>query len=208
MLFKILLVGEHTNHDYGDSYGIDPLTSSVSLLSDGETNVIFDTGSLGYRDQILGGLESLGLSPLDIHHVLLTHDHLDHTCNVSLFENAEVHISRSLTDLKSGAAKIYADIDAKPMPLGVKILPTPGHTKDHCSYLFEIDGVRYCIGGDAVREDTIRNGVPHFYDEDRSAEFVSSMKAIFDSADVILPGHFRLIEGSLKEELGKLVSEL
>ncbi len=202
MLFKILLIGEHTNHDYGDSYGIDPLTSSVTLLSDGTSNVLFDSGSLSHRNQMLAALAETGLNPADITHVMLTHDHLDHTSNCVLFENAEIHVSRALVDHKTGASKIYVDHFAKPLPLGIELLLTPGHTPEHCSYIFEVDGDRYCVAGDAVREDTLMNGgAPHFYEDGRATDFIKSARKVFDSCDKIIPGHFKVIEGDFKDEL-------
>jgi glyoxylase-like metal-dependent hydrolase (beta-lactamase superfamily II) len=206
MEFKVLFTGEHTNYDRGSCYEISPLTSSVSLLRDGETVILFDTGSAIYKNKLLEALEENGLAPEDITHVMLTHFHLDHTANCNLFMNAEIHANRSFIDHKTGDGFVYRNFDDKVLPLGIKCVATPGHTEDHVSYFFEYDDKVICIGGDAVRQDTIRDGgAPHYYDQDRAKLFKASLKLIFERADVIVPGHFDVIEGELKEELERLM---
>jgi glyoxylase-like metal-dependent hydrolase (beta-lactamase superfamily II) len=192
MLFKILFLGEHTNHDLGNKYAIDPLTSSVVLLSDGVSHVLLDTGSLAWQDKLIAGLAENGLSPDDITHVLLTHFHLDHTANCVLFKNAEIHANRSYIDHKTGRAEIYKDLKQKPLPLGITIEPTPGHTEDHVSYFFEIEGLRYCMAGDAVRKDLLKDP-PHYMEQERKNTFMKSVELIFSNSDIIIPGHFEVI---------------
>ena len=206
MLFKIVFLGEHTNHDLGNKYAIAPLTSSVALLSDGVTNVLFDTGSLAWQEKLISGLAEIGLTPDDITHVLLTHFHLDHTANCILFKNAEIHANRSLIKHKSGRAEIYVDLKQKPLPLGITVEPTPGHTDDHVSYFFNFDGIKYCMAGDAVREDLIESGGPHYMHGARKEQFLNSMRLIFNSCDVIIPGHFAIIEKENKKKFSDILN--
>lgn len=202
MEFHVLFTGQHTNHDHGGYYGIHPLTSSVSLLRHEDTVVLFDTGSANYKNKLLESLEEHGLTPNDITHVMLTHFHLDHTANCNLFMNAEIHANRSYINHRTGEGFVYRDFDEKPLPLNVHCVATPGHTEDHVSYFFEYNDKVICIGGDAVREDTVREGgAPHYYNEERAKQFKESLKLIFDRADIIVPGHFDVIEGELKNEL-------
>jgi glyoxylase-like metal-dependent hydrolase (beta-lactamase superfamily II) len=200
MQVKILFTGEHDNHDLGDgSYMIYPHTSSVTLLWNEEYKILFDTGSFVYQEQLLTELKKCGVHPDDITHICLTHFHLDHTANCVLFKNAEVHASISMTDHKTGRAYIWPN--GKPeLPLDIQVLKTPGHTPDHVVYFFEVDGVHYCIAGDAVREDNILEP-PHYYDEKRKSEMLGWAKEILQRADVIVPGHFKVIEGEFREEL-------
>jgi len=94
-------------------------------------------------------------------------------------------------------------------PCGIEAVPTPGHTPDHVVYFFEVDGVRYCCAGDAVREDNIKAGAPEYYDDERRRQFLESARMIFENCDVIIPGHFKVIDGNLKDELYKrLLSEI
>jgi glyoxylase-like metal-dependent hydrolase (beta-lactamase superfamily II) len=207
MMFKILFTGEHTNHDLGSHYEIHPLTSSVCYLSDGTNHVLFDTGSLAWQEKLLKELADLGVSPDDITHVCLTHFHLDHTANCILFKNAEIHASRSVVDHKTGHCKVFRDMHQNKLPCGIEVFPTPGHTPDHVSYFVTVEGIRYCVAGDAIREDTIlEGGAPHYFDEERKREFKHSMQMIFEHSDVIIPGHFGVIEGSYKEKLQALIT--
>ena len=205
MQFKILFLGEHDNHISDSEIRIYPLTSAVAILFDGVQNVLFDTGSLAWQKQLLSGLIELGLSPDDITDVCLTHFHLDHTANSVLFENAKIHAAKSTVDHKTGACTIYPNSDKRVLPHNIKVLPTPGHTPDHISYLFEHDGIKYCFAGDAIREDLILAGPPDYMDLVRRNDFVQSQLNIFNNCEVIIPGHFGLIEGAKKAELFKKI---
>lgn len=208
MFFKVLLVGEHTNHDLGDgNYMIYPHTSSVSYLADGEYKILFDTGSFAYSQKLLDELKAIDVAPEDITHVCITHFHTDHTSNANMFPNAEVHLSYSMVDHKTGKAYIEPEKE-KVLPLGIKCVPTPGHSPEHVAYFFEVDGVRYCVAGDAVREDNILEGGPGYYKDERKTEFLESAKMIFDNSDVIIPGHFKIIEGEFKKELREKLESL
>ncbi|MEX0647777.1 MAG: MBL fold metallo-hydrolase [Balneolaceae bacterium] len=68
---------------YSSALGVDPL-----LITDGETNFLVDTGlgwgldhNSGYRNtsNVVTNLDIFGLRPEDIHHVILTHLHFDHS---------------------------------------------------------------------------------------------------------------------------------
>jgi glyoxylase-like metal-dependent hydrolase (beta-lactamase superfamily II) len=208
MFFKILFTGEHTNYDHGTHYEISPLTSSVAYLDDGKGNkILFDTGSLAWQEKLLSELKAIDVSVDEITHVLLTHFHLDHTANCILFKNAEIHANRSLIEHKTGKCTVYRDMHEKVLPAGIQVFPTPGHTQDHVSYFFEIDGTRYCFAGDAVRNDILEDGgAPHYLPEDRKKEFRHSVKMIFEHCDVIIPGHFEVIEKEKKEEYYRKIS--
>jgi glyoxylase-like metal-dependent hydrolase (beta-lactamase superfamily II) len=201
MLFKILFTGEHDNHDQGTHYEIYPLTSSVAYLDDGLGNkILFDTGSLAWKEQLLSELKALGVAPEDITHVLLTHFHLDHTANCALFINAEIHANRSFIDHKTGRGTVYRELNQKKLPAEIDMIATPGHTPDHVSYFFTHNNIRYCIAGDAIRKDLLETrGAPHYLPLERRVEFTESVKFIFENCDVIIPGHYEIIEGKTKD---------
>jgi glyoxylase-like metal-dependent hydrolase (beta-lactamase superfamily II) len=209
MLFEILFTGEHDNFDKGTHYEIFPLTSSVCYLDDKKGNkILFDTGSLAWQDKLLSALDKLGVKPDDITHVLLTHFHLDHTANAVLFKNAEIHANRSLIDHKTGKAVVYRNIQEKVLPAGITVLETPGHTPDHVSYIFEFETKRYCIAGDAIRKDVLdQGGAPHYLCDEKKAEFKDSVKKIFAACDVIIPGHFEVIEADSKLKYEQVIKD-
>lgn len=202
-MINVLLEGLHENHHFKGYYDIDPLTSSVTLIQNQGLNILVDTGTPKFRPKILEKLSEHGLKPEDIHYVLNTHFHLDHCGNDPFFQNATVMIGRSILDYKTGRARIFQDLNLLKYPADIKMFFVPGHTADSAAYLYEENGVKYGCAGDAVREDIIRRQhVPHVHQPEK---FVKSMKLIFETTDIIIPGHGCVIQGDLKKELYGLV---
>lgn len=204
-MIKLLLEGKHKNVYFDDYYCIEELTSSVTLIRFKEYNILVDTGTLMYRDQLIKSLSDEGLYPKDITHIFNTHFHLDHISNNTVFYNAKQVSEHAIFDLKTGKCDIYNDkqLLKNRIPEEIEFFPTPGHFRGHCSVLYNYENKNYVIAGDIVREDIIRgegfsaNGV--------SQELYESMKLIFEKADVIIPGHGRIIEGTLFDELHSIV---
>lgn len=204
-MIKVLFEGKHTNTYFDGYYRIEDLTSSVTLIRLNEANILVDTGTLAYKDQLINLLADEGLSPKDITHIFNTHFHLDHISNNTVFFNAKQVSEHAIFDLETGKCDIYHDrkLLEDHIPSEIEFFPTPGHFKDHRSVLYNYEGVNYVVAGDVIREDIIRgegfsaNGV--------SQEFYDSMKLIFRKADVIIPGHGRIIKGTLFDELHSIV---
>lgn len=208
-MIQVLFEGIHTNHHGDGYYDIDPLTSSVTLIKgagnagEKEVNILIDTGTPKFFPLLKEKLLQHKLQPEDIQYIFNTHFHLDHCGCDAFFPNAVVWVGRSNLDYKTGRARVYTNTDLIEYPGGVKVIFTPGHTVDHASYLYEEAGVRYVCAGDAVREDIIRSQrIPKVHLPEK---FIPSMKKIFEVADVIIPGHGRIIQGELKSELAKLL---
>ncbi|GEM_PF-1120162 len=62
-------------------------------------NILVDTGSLEHREQLLMNLGKLSLKPQDIDTIILTHMHIDHFSNLSIFQNAKIYTTKA--ELKS-----------------------------------------------------------------------------------------------------------
>jgi glyoxylase-like metal-dependent hydrolase (beta-lactamase superfamily II) len=202
-VLRVLLEGLHTNHHGEGFYDIDPLTSSATLIQKDSQNILIDTGTPKFFPIIKKKLAEHGLKPEDIHYIFNTHFHLDHCGNDAFFPNAFVWVGRSNLDYKTGRARVFTDTSKIKYPAGIKPLFTPGHTADHTAYLYEENNVKYVCSGDALREDTIRSQcIPRCHFPEK---FVPSMKMIFEAADVIIPGHGRVISGELKKELYGLI---
>ena len=69
----------------------DHVTSSVSLIFDGDARLVVDPGMVPNRAQMVEDLARLGVAPERVTHVLFTHHHPDHTLNAALFGAARVH---------------------------------------------------------------------------------------------------------------------
>lgn len=203
-MIEILFEGAHQNHYYPDGhYSIQPLGSSVTLIQHEGVNVLFDTSSHAFKAPLMHALKERGLEPTDIRHVVNSHYHLDHCFNDYLFaESATIHTGNASLR-PDGEAHIYPDISIRPLPSGIDLIKTPGHSGPDVSLVYAWEGKIWMCVGDAVREDILR-GESRFTASDPE-RFVDSMRLIFDRADVIVPGHGRLIRDALKEELHELL---
>ena len=204
MEFNLLFLGEHESSENERIYNIANHTSSVALITDFKNHyVLLDTGSVWAQDKLLEKLKDLNVKPEQITHLALTHGHLDHVGNIGLFKNALVHIHSCHMDSKTGLTSLYKDMHEKPLPFGIEVFPSRGHTYEHVSYFFEYEGLRYCFAGDAVRENHFTDKVPEYYSMERRLRYLDSARHIFESCDVIIPGHFGVIEGEQKTFLYK-----
>jgi glyoxylase-like metal-dependent hydrolase (beta-lactamase superfamily II) len=198
MEITVLIEGVH--NDLGPLEGtgiinsINPICSSVTLLK-GEKNIIIDTGYRGFEEEILSRLNDEDLNCEDINIVFNTHSHFDHCYNNYLFTNAKIIYGHSV--LANKKWDVYCEISIP----NVSIIKTPGHYPDHQSILVQKER-SYVIAGDALREDIIRD-IEKW--NSMNKEYVKSVKHIFSVADIIVPGHGRVIRGSLFKELKKIV---
>lgn len=72
----------------GDKY--PNLHSTVVLIRDEEKRILVDTGYPTDAELVVKNLKGIGLSPNEVSHVVLTHFHMDHTGNISLFRRAKI----------------------------------------------------------------------------------------------------------------------
>ncbi len=181
--------------------GCSEICSTVVLLkaeTPDEKNIIVDTGNQGYEDEIISALEKEGLKPEDIEFVIITHSHQDHLSNNYLFKNAK-RIIGVLSWNPDKSLDVYDDLTMHNIPF-VKIINTTGHTSKHYSVVVESGGKTYVIAGDAIQEWIIRE--EGYTNQDQ----IESAKKILEIADVIIPGHDRIIQGGILEELKQIAN--
>lgn len=172
-------------------------TSSATLL--------FDTGSAGDRKGLVSGLKMLGLDPVDVDIVILSHLHFDHASNIELFskstivvheaeinyavrhEAIDVGLARWLTaGLVSCGPRIVADeLEFGPR---VRIIRTPGHTAGHISLVVESEDGVVILAGDAIKDRTEAADKCSASAFDPRAS-TASIERILDLADIVVPGH-------------------
>jgi glyoxylase-like metal-dependent hydrolase (beta-lactamase superfamily II) len=123
----------------------------------GEEPVLVDTCLPGRAAAILAELEALGLKPTDLAHILLTHHDVDHIGNASALQQASgaklwapqenlpyILGQRNRPGIKRVTQTIIKvtvpQIDETYLPGqrigGMEVIPTPGHTPGHVSFLF------------------------------------------------------------------------
>jgi glyoxylase-like metal-dependent hydrolase (beta-lactamase superfamily II) len=146
-----------------------------SYLLTGDEPALVDCGPTTCLGALEAGLRAHGLEVEGLHHILLTHIHLDHAgaagALVRRNPRLKVHVSEigapHLVDpsrLEASARRLYGDDfdrlwgELVPLPeenvvvigeraLGLEAWPTPGHASHHVSFLTE-DGT--CFSGDVT----------------------------------------------------------
>src|SRR5690242_18335809 len=123
-------------------------------LVTGEGIIILDTlFTYNSEEEIVGGLKKLGLNPMKVKYVIITHAHGDHVGGAKLLQDlshAEIvmggpdwdSIEKSVNGYPAGKPKrdITAD-DGQKITLGetaVTIVTTPGHTPGTLSMIFQV----------------------------------------------------------------------
>lgn len=203
---KVILLKEGIHEDKMDGnkiVGCTEICGAIILLkaeTPEESNMIVDTGNLGYADEIIEKLKENGLAPEDIKYVLFTHRHPDHSSNDYLFKNA----------IRVGGVwhwNLNKSLDKKELKAvpGVEIIETPGHIGEHRSILIKSNKT-YVIAGDAIHPTYIMKG--NYEGLPPNQDYIDSAKKIVDMADVIIPGHGKVIEGQELEELKKAVYKM
>ena len=172
--------------------------SSVTLIESERGRIIVDSGQVGDEKEILLALAALGLEGLDIDIIVNTHSHPDHCANNRLFSRA----------------RTISPKDGEEIAPGVRILATPGHSKDSISVLVDAaiqqgDGIapatrRVVIAGDALPTlGNFQKRVPPALHCDRALA-VASMDMIIAIADMVIPGHDRPFSSGMGGRRGSL----
>jgi len=152
--------------------------SHVYLIKGLTKNVLIDTGTASNYSNLAQGLVELGLQPSQIHLVILTHEHFDHTGACSHFFETAVIGAHPLAANKislqdefvmmgkylDGASKPFrADIwlqDSSVIDLGnyrITVIHTPGHCSG-CICLYE-PNMRVLFTGDTVLAGGVLSGI-------------------------------------------------
>jgi len=158
------------------------VSSSCTLVRDGDRVIVVDPGMAASQGAILEPLRTLGVEPADVTDVVLSHHHPDHAINVALFPNADVHDHWAIY---RGTDWIDADAEGFELAPSVRLLKTPGHTAEDISTVVATpDGVvvlTHCWWtADGPAEDPLA--------EDMDALHASRAR-ILAIADEIIPGH-------------------
>ena len=160
----------------------DRVAGTVVLIRDGDVVAVVDPGMVADRGRILDPLAELGVRPGDVTDVVLSHHHPDHTLNVALFPEAQVH------DFQA----IYRDdvwtrrsADGFLLSPSVRLLHVPGHTpQDIATVIGTSAGITVCTHAwwhaQGPAEDP--------YAPDAGA-LRSARERVLAVADLVVPGH-------------------
>jgi glyoxylase-like metal-dependent hydrolase (beta-lactamase superfamily II) len=157
--------------------------STCSLVRDGEAVIVIDPGLSPSQAAILEPLAGLGLGPLAVTDVVISHHHPDHTLNVALFPRAQVHDHWAIYDF----AGRWDDVESEGRELApsVRLIRTPGHSAEDISTVVGTpDGV--VVFTHLWWTDAKPGEDPYAPDP---ALLHASRARVLAFADLIVPGH-------------------
>lgn len=135
--------------------------SNTFLVADGEGGPAFFVDAGGPVEPLIEAAERRGLEPT---HILLTHHHYDHVCEVGKLKarwpQLEVLVSERERELMGEEAAAYGAIEAGESrqfgALSVRPLRTPGHTGGMLSFLVaDGSGQQAVFTGDTLFKDSV-----------------------------------------------------
>lgn len=176
---------------------VEYASSTVTLVRSRGHNIIVDPGHDWPR--LKRALAKVKLQPDQIDFVVLTHTHPDHALLAGIFLPAPVIDGECIYNY-DGQIKNH---DAKIPGSDIKIIKTPGHSKNHCSIIIKNEiGERVLIAGDLFWwEDTHTPpktraellNLPDVYALNRR-DLLDSRRQILKQVDIIIPGHGKMIK--------------
>ncbi|MEO0487533.1 MAG: MBL fold metallo-hydrolase [Pseudomonadota bacterium] len=163
------------------------------LVQTGSETILFDTGLPG--DGVPNALASVGLSPADITHVVLTHMHPDHIGGMTndageVYTNAAYIAGSTEYNFWNGLGagnRIFDLMSAKVMPFaermtflddggavrsGITAMDASGHTPGHMAYMIESGGDQLLITADMANHHVWSLANPDWevrFDADKAA---------------------------------------
>ncbi len=172
---KILIEG-YTSNDLGE----EKTCPTISLVKDGELNMVVDPGVLPDQKMLVEALAKEGLSVENIDIVCITHSHIDHYRNIGMFPNAKTLEFFGLWD-----GNTVSDWDEN-FTDDIKIIKTPGHNYDGITFLVETNEGVVAICGDVFWKKDYPEKDIYASDDQKLKE---SRKKVLELADYIIPGH-------------------
>jgi glyoxylase-like metal-dependent hydrolase (beta-lactamase superfamily II) len=189
------------------------VVDNIYAVQDDFANVFFVKDSLGYAvidcgnspEVVAKQMQTIDISPAEVHSILLTHSDTDHIGALSLFPNAKLYMAREEEQMIDGATPKmlwfgnalprtdYTLVDDREVfqagGLTVVGFLAPGHTAGMMAYL--VDG-KYLFTGDIV---ALKDGkivpISTFFDMDseqalRSHDIIRNIPG----AEYIITGHW------------------
>ena len=184
---------------------------SSCVLLKGQRPMLFDTAGYNERYRLLEALAAHGVAPREIAAVFLSHFHFDHAVNYQLFPNATLYLHErerayaeaeherdlaipieALSDLEATRRLTLLAGDEGEVE-GIPWRLAPGHTAGLYALRLEQNGKTVILASDAVKNIAeLRTGeVAMAWNREASRETVGELIGV---ADVILPGHDRLVK--------------
>lgn len=150
-------------------------------------------------------LESSGITPEDVTHVIITHSHFDHIGLVNKYKNAKIIIHKDALDFFFKVDKRAAQELSESENLevfkdkitlfdSILVYPVGGHAPGSSVLFFTLNGRKFCLAGDEaylLSNVTEQKPVGTYSDLQRNRNFLKELKDLEDTA--ILTFHDPLI---------------
>ncbi len=198
--WDVLTIGHLSRNRYwgesDDRAYREPLCTCTLIRTDGFTVVVDPGLPPGEMVRVLD--RRVGLAPGSVDMVFLTHFHGDHRVGLDAFPDADWRMAPS--EFEHGRNQLAAGSPDRGLlerlrPAGPELIPgvtvveTPGHSAGHASLVFESEGKRIAVAGDAaMTRDFFRHRDYYFNTVDVGAA-VTSIETIARAADIVVPGH-------------------
>jgi glyoxylase-like metal-dependent hydrolase (beta-lactamase superfamily II) len=167
--------------------GARHIAGTVALIKGDGVVVVADPGMVTDRNLIVNGIKKNGILPEDVTHVFISHHHPDHTVNIALFPNAEVI---DFWGIYKG--DFWRDHpDGYEIASGIKVLQTPGHTKEDATLMVETSNGTYAFTHLWWTQDKTPEKDPIAWDQKLLDENRNKIDKI---ADWVIPGHGKMFD--------------
>ena len=180
---KVLIEG-YTSADKRETVGDEDeqggTCATISLIKDGDINIIVDPGVLESQQLLVDALSKEGLGIDDIDYIFITHSHLDHYRNIGMFPGAKTLEYYGIWE----GSKVKKRKEQ--FSENIQIIETPGHNYDSLTFLVKIDKGTVAICGDVFWKENFPEDDAYASDK---KELQKSRKKVLELADYIVPGH-------------------
>ncbi|GAA3799911.1 hypothetical protein GCM10022226_19260 [Sphaerisporangium flaviroseum] len=119
-----------------EGYVGERVAGTVTLILDGDVVAVVDPGMVADRRLILDPIAGLGIGAEDVTDVVFSHHHPDHTLNAALFPRARFHDHWAIYHDDVWERR---DADGFQLSAAVRLMRTPGHTRQDITTLAETD---------------------------------------------------------------------
>ena len=157
------------------------VAGTVSLVRDGDQVIVVDPGMVPDRSVILDPLNAMGIAPGDVTDVVISHHHPDHTWHIALFPTIRLHDYWATYERDVWDSRPAEGFQVSPQ---VRLLETPGHTREDITTLVETDGGTAALTHLWWNADI--EGDPRAWDLDLLQEHRTR---VLEIATLIVPGH-------------------
>lgn len=159
------------------------VTCTTTLIESEGRKILVDVPNAGEEEDLASALAAVGLTPLDIDTVVVTHFHPDHVGCLSLFTEAKFVSCRTIW---RGSKYTRWDDERLVLASGVAVVKTPGHSENDCTVFAETpEGVVAACGDLWVRSPAD----PRIVVVADAAKMEESRRKVAALAKWIIPGH-------------------